>query len=205
MPSPARSRSQSPARPAVLTFPAKRQKKVVRRKPSGRPTVLNMIISAIRALKDKKGASVQAIKSYIMATYPGIPATLLPSLLKRGFLKGLQTGALVRPKGSLASGASGRFRVGVVATKKPAKKTKKTTGKKKSTGKGKVRSRSTGKAKKAKKAKKPKSAKKSATKKRPKTMTKKATRKAKPSKRPTKKVVKPGSKKVKISKKTSVK
>ncbi|XP_046545573.1 sperm-specific H1/protamine-like protein type 2 [Haliotis rubra] len=202
MPSPSRSRSQSPARPAVLTFPVKRQKKVVHRKPSGRPTVLNMIISAVRALKDKKGASVQAIKSYIMATYPGIPATLLPSLLKRGFLKGLQTGALVRPKGSLASGASGRFRVGVVTKKRPAKKT---AGKKKSAGKGKVRSRSTGKTKMAKKAKKPKSAKKSATKKRPKTMAKKAAKKAKPSKRPTKKVVKPGSKKVKISKKASVK
>ncbi|XP_046334093.1 sperm-specific H1/protamine-like protein type 2 [Haliotis rufescens] len=200
MPSPSCSGSQSPARPAVLTFPVKSQKKSVgNRKPSGRPTVVNMIVAAIGVLKDKKGSSVQAIKSYIMATYPGIPLTLLPSLLKRGFHKGLQTGALVRPKGSLANGASGRFRVGAVSTKKPAKKAKKTAGKKKSAGKGKARRRSTGKAKKARKP-----ARKSATKKRPKKMLKKAIKKARPSKRPTKKIVKPGSKKVKISKRASV-
>ncbi|XP_066297262.1 sperm-specific protein PHI-2B/PHI-3-like [Branchiostoma lanceolatum] len=95
------------------------------RPPSNHPTTLDMVVEAIEALGDSKGASVQAIKQWIPARYPTVDPARLGSLVKKALAKGLETGRLVRPKKSEGmTGATGRFKVGKPPKpeKKPAKK-----------------------------------------------------------------------------------
>ncbi|XP_035690795.1 sperm-specific protein PHI-2B/PHI-3-like [Branchiostoma floridae] len=95
------------------------------RPPANHPTTLDMVVEAIEALGDSKGASVQAIKQWIPARYPTVDPARLGSLVKKALAKGLETGRLVRPKKSEGlTGATGRFKVGKPPKpeKKPAKK-----------------------------------------------------------------------------------
>ncbi|XP_077998670.1 sperm-specific protein PHI-2B-like [Glandiceps talaboti] len=96
------------------------------------PKTLDMVVEAIKALKDKKGSSVQAIKGYILSHYPTVSASHLTSSLRRALKAGTESGLLVRPKGSTATGVTGRLRVGKLP-EKPKKKpaTKKAAPKKK--------------------------------------------------------------------------
>ena len=68
------------------------------------PKSLDMVINAIVAINDKKGASIQAIKTYILAHYPTIDPSRLGSRLKNAIPKGLDEGLLVRPKNSETAG-----------------------------------------------------------------------------------------------------
>ena len=163
-------------------------KKVAAKKPADHPKYIDMITSAIVALKERNGSSRQAILKYINANYKvgDGAATHVKLALKRG----VASGALAQPKGT---GASGSFKVvkkeapkkkpaaKKPAAKKPAKKpAAKKTAAKKSTPKKKAKKTPT-KAKKpaakktsAKKPKKPaakKPAAKKATKKTPKKKT----------------------------------
>ncbi|XP_077998692.1 sperm-specific H1/protamine-like protein type 1 [Glandiceps talaboti] len=133
------------------------------------PKTLDMVVEAIKALKDKKGSSVQAIKGYILSHYPTVSPSHLTSSLRRALKAGTESGKLVRPAGSTATGVTGRLRVGKLP-EKPKKKpaTKKATPKKKPV-------------KKAKDKKTPKKAKKTP---------KKSTKKAGEKKKTPKKVVK---------------
>lgn len=162
------------------------------------PKTFDMVVEAIKTLKDKKGTSVQAIKSFILSHYPTVSAAHLTSGLRRAIKSGLESGAFVRPKDSQANGVSGRLRLGKLPEKpkKPAKK--KPAPKKKPTKKAaKPEKKTVDKKKKTK----PEKVKKSATKKTdkkpaPKVAKKPATKKASSTKKktPTKKPKKPSTK-----------
>ncbi|XP_074951561.1 histone H1.8 [Phalacrocorax aristotelis] len=83
------------------------------------PPTLHMVIEALRAQDEKKGASVIAIKRFILAKYPTVDPIRLKYLLKQALSKGLSRGDLVRPHNSSAMGATGRFKL---APKKPRHK-----------------------------------------------------------------------------------
>ena len=75
------------------------------------PSTLHMVIEALRAHDERKGASVIAIKRFILAKYPAVDPIRLKYLLKQALSKGLSRGDLVRPHNSSAMGATGRFKV----------------------------------------------------------------------------------------------
>lgn len=70
-----------------------------------------MVKEALRAHDEKKGASVVAIKRFILAKYPSVDPIRLKYLLKQALSKGLSCGELVRPHNSSAVGATGTFKV----------------------------------------------------------------------------------------------
>ncbi|XP_064580586.1 histone H1.8 isoform X2 [Zonotrichia leucophrys gambelii] len=83
------------------------------------PPTLQMVKEALRAHDEKKGASVVAIKRFILAKYPTVDPIRLKYLLKQALIKGLSCGDLVRPHNSSAVGATGTFKL---ARKKPGHK-----------------------------------------------------------------------------------
>ena len=80
---------------------------------STQPKTIDMVVEAISAQTDRKGASVPSIKSYILEKYVSVDPNMLKSRLKRALEKGLESGVIVRPKGWEESGSTlvGRFRV----------------------------------------------------------------------------------------------
>ncbi|XP_033373465.1 histone H1oo isoform X2 [Parus major] len=74
------------------------------------PPTLQMIKEALRAHDEKKGASVVAIKRFILAKYPTVDPIRLKYMLKQALSKGLSCGDLVRPHNSSAVGATGTFK-----------------------------------------------------------------------------------------------
>ncbi|XP_033373464.1 histone H1oo isoform X1 [Parus major] len=75
------------------------------------PPTLQMIKEALRAHDEKKGASVVAIKRFILAKYPTVDPIRLKYMLKQALSKGLSCGDLVRPHNSSAVGATGTFKL----------------------------------------------------------------------------------------------
>ncbi|CDW58310.1 histoneo; histone h3; histone h1 [Trichuris trichiura] len=136
---------------------------------SSHPAYSDMVVTALRTLKEHGGSSRQALLKYIMANYKvGTDTKMINAHIKSALKRGVATGALKLTKGT---GASGRFRVGepkgpVTKAKKPKAPKKKTTtaakprAKKTTTATHVAASESSAKAKKAKKPKttKPKAA-----------------------------------------------
>ncbi|XP_064289258.1 histone H1.8 isoform X3 [Passer domesticus] len=87
--------------------------------PAQHPPTLQMVKEALRAHDARKGASVVAIKRFILAKYPTVDPIRLKYLLKQALSKGLSCGDLVRPHNSSAVGATGTFKL---ARKKPGHK-----------------------------------------------------------------------------------
>ena len=102
-----------------MSTPAKspaKKKPAAPKKPADHPPYLDMIKAAIAALKERGGSSRQAIEKYIKANYKvGEVGSHLKTALKRNSLNG----NLVHTKGV---GASGSFKLGEKAQKKPKKK-----------------------------------------------------------------------------------
>ncbi|KAK3091473.1 hypothetical protein FSP39_020083 [Pinctada imbricata] len=146
---------------APVQAKAKTPKKKTSAKPkkaADHPKYIVMVIAAIKALKDRKGSSGQAIKKYIVANYK-VDAASSGQFVKQALRRGVAGGALKQKSGT---GASGRFAVGEKAVKKPkaAKKPAAKKAKKPKTAKPKAAKKTTTKAKKPKAAKKsPKKAK----------------------------------------------
>ncbi|XP_058446816.1 histone H1.8-like [Malaya genurostris] len=110
------------------------------KKPSTHPPVNDMVVAAIKTLKERNGSSLQAIKKYIAANYKCDVAKLAP-FIKKALKSGVEKGKLTQTKGS---GASGSFKIKAGAKqpageKKPkkaaAKKPKKAAGEKKKVAK----------------------------------------------------------------------
>ncbi|XP_077784228.1 protein B4-like [Podarcis muralis] len=76
------------------------------------PPTLTMVMEAVKTLDERKGASVVAIKHYILGTYPGVDPIRLKYGLNVAVAKGLERGCLIRPQNSSALGATGRFKLG---------------------------------------------------------------------------------------------
>nr|AAB48830.1 cleavage stage histone H1 [Psammechinus miliaris] len=101
------------------------------------PKYNDMLIEALKALDEKKGASVIAIKHWIIQTYPEVNQTRMKNLLRMAIKRGVESGLIVRPKKSEGMGAAltGRFKLG--KPPKPAKKAEKKKEKKKKVAAGK--------------------------------------------------------------------
>merc|ERR1712066_840099 len=93
------------------------------------PKTTVMIVAAVKALKDRKGSSLAAIKKHIAANNKVDVAKLAP-FIKKGIKSLVEKKVIVQVKGK---GASGSFKLGKeekpkkkkVVKKKPAKKPKK--------------------------------------------------------------------------------
>ncbi|RXM97632.1 Intraflagellar transport protein 122-like [Acipenser ruthenus] len=90
-------------------------------KVSAHPPTLEMVTEALKELDTRKGTSVPAIRSYILAKYPTVDPARLKPLLRNALTKGIDNGTLARPVNSIATGATGRFKL---AVKKVIKKNK---------------------------------------------------------------------------------
>ena len=127
------------------------------------PKTTVMVVEAIKALKDRKGSSLPAIKKYIAANYKVDTVKLAP-FIKKAVKSLVEKKVLLQVKGT---GASGSFKVSAAA--KAEKKPKKAAAKKPKAKKPKTpKKKAVKKAKTPKKtaaAKKPKSPKKAAAKK----------------------------------------
>lgn len=105
--------------PTLVKKPAKSKAKAQRTK-SAHPPTSEMVINAIKELKDRKGSSLQAIKKYIVSTYKVEREKVAPFI--RRYLKAAVTsGAVVQTKGK---GASGSFKLS--SSKVPESKTRNT-------------------------------------------------------------------------------
>uniref|UniRef100_A0A8C9L9W0 H1.8 linker histone n=1 Tax=Pavo cristatus TaxID=9049 RepID=A0A8C9L9W0_PAVCR len=97
--------------PAKAAGAARLSSLLARGRRSRHPPTLHMVLEALQAQDGKKGASVVAIKRFILAKYPAVDPVRLKYLLKRALATGLSRGFLVRPHNSSALGATGRFKL----------------------------------------------------------------------------------------------
>ena len=143
---------------SAATAPKKATKVLKPKVVASHPPVAQMVNSAIRSLKDRKGSSLIAIKKYIGANYKADAAKLAP-FIRRYLKKAVTDGKLSQAKGT---GASGSFKLPSVEKKPAMKKVKKPKSPKKSAKK--PAKKSPAKPKKAKTPKKKSAAKKPAKK-----------------------------------------
>lgn len=100
---------------ATQSSPAKKEKKVKKTptKPS-HPKTSEMVLAAIKGLKERGGSSLQAIKKYIAANYK-VESEKIAPFIKKYLKSAVDTGVLVQTKGK---GASGSFKLSAAGDKK---------------------------------------------------------------------------------------
>lgn len=106
---------------------AKAEKKA--KAPATHPPVNDMVVAALKTLKERHGTSLQAVKKYIGANYQ-CDVTKLSTFIKKSLKNGVANGKLVQTKGT---GASGSFKLKInpkllSGDKAKAKKKKLTAG-----------------------------------------------------------------------------
>jgi len=157
----------SGAAPSLAAKPST-SKKVAKPKkpaqPAEHPKYREMITSAIRSLKDRKGSSRQAILKHVLANNKvGSELNKINSRVKMALRAGIKSGTFKQVRGT---GASGSFRLGEKLTRsadkpkttKTAKKVVKKPALKKAKTSGKTKVAAAGTKKAVAKSKKPKSA-----------------------------------------------
>ncbi|NXP62130.1 B4 protein, partial [Chloropsis cyanopogon] len=95
----------------MVPLPAAKAAGTAQRSQAQHPPTLQMVKEALQAHDKKKGASVVAIKRFILGKYPSVDPIRLKYMLKQALSKGLSCGELVRPHNSSAVGATGTFKV----------------------------------------------------------------------------------------------
>lgn len=110
------------------------------------PPIAQMVSEAIKALKERNGSSLPAIKKYIAANNK-VDVLKLAPFIKKSVKSSVVAGKLIQTKGK---GASGSFKL--PAKEKEAKKPKKVVKKKATTGEKKVKAKKPSATKKAKAA-----------------------------------------------------
>ncbi|OXA60662.1 Histone H1 [Folsomia candida] len=135
------SEETATAAPAATPAPAKKgkapksPKKAGAAKPKGakaaasHPPTTQMVINAVKSLKERNGSSLQAVKKFIADTYK-VDTTKQATFIRKAITKLVETGKLTQTKGT---GASGSFKIPVAAkaaagekkAKSPKKKTTK--------------------------------------------------------------------------------
>merc|ERR1712223_611912 len=109
---------EAAAAPAPAAAPAKAKKAA---KPKAKPThpkTSVMVVAAVKALKERNGSSLPAIKKYIAANYKVDTVKLAP-FIKKAIKSLVEKKGLIQVKGK---GASGSFKAAKVEEKKPKKK-----------------------------------------------------------------------------------
>ncbi|OXA61088.1 Histone H1 [Folsomia candida] len=134
-------RTSCDCRPSGHSPPAKKgkapksPKKAGAAKPKGakaaasHPPTTQMVINAVKSLKERNGSSLQAVKKFIADTYK-VDTTKQATFIRKAITKLVETGKLTQTKGT---GASGSFKIPVAAkaaagekkAKSPKKKTTK--------------------------------------------------------------------------------
>ncbi|VDL98152.1 unnamed protein product [Schistocephalus solidus] len=115
---------------AHVGAPAKKVKTA--KKPSksqSHPPFANMVVTAIKDLKERNGSSRQAIVKHIKSHHPGIAEKVVEVQVRRALISGAKAGRLIQTKGV---GASGSFKLsekakapaGITKVAKPKKTTK---------------------------------------------------------------------------------
>merc|ERR1711974_492568 len=100
------------------------------KKPAAHPPSSAMVKAAIKALADKKGSSLAAIKKYVAANYKVDIVKIAPHI-RKALKKGVETKALIQVKGSYKAAKEEKVKKPKVkkappkrAAAKPAKKAK---------------------------------------------------------------------------------
>jgi len=107
---------------AVATNPAQvspKKAKSSTKKPRTKPVhprTSEMVVNAIKSLKERGGSSLQAIKKYIAANYK-VDSEKLSPFIKKYLKSAVASGELVQTKGK---GASGSFKLAAAKTEKAA-------------------------------------------------------------------------------------
>ena len=111
---------------AAAKSPAKKAAKPKAK--AAHPPTSQMVLAAVKALKERNGSSLPAIKKYIAANYK-VDVVKLAPFIKKALKSLTEKGKLVQTKGK---GASGSFKVAAAAKaeKKPKAKKPKTPKKK---------------------------------------------------------------------------
>merc|ERR1712110_42583 len=110
---------------AAPAAPAKKapKKAAAPKKPAAHPPSSAMVKAAIKALADKKGSSLAAIKKYVAANYKVDIVKIAPHI-RKALKKGVETKALIQVKGSYK--AAKEEKVKKPKVKKPKAKKAKT-------------------------------------------------------------------------------
>merc|ERR1719262_1906422 len=137
---------EAAAAPKAKT-PAKKAAKP--KKPAAHPPSSAMVKAAIKALADKKGSSLAAIKKYVAANYK-VDIVKISPFIRKALKKGVEAKAILKVKGS--------YKLAKEAKKPKAKKPKKPKAKKPKKAAKPKKAKTPKKAAKPKKAKTPKKA-----------------------------------------------
>ncbi|CRL07065.1 CLUMA_CG020041, isoform A [Clunio marinus] len=108
-----------------VASPAKKAAKASvkpKKAPKSHPPVSDMIVAAIRTLKERGGSSLQAIKKYLAAQYK-VDVEKLAPFIKKYLKSAVAKGQLLQTKGK---GASGSFKLPAASKKEAAPKKPKT-------------------------------------------------------------------------------
>lgn len=100
-----------------MASPVKAVKKVAAKKPE-HPPVAEMVKTALKELKDRKGSSLAAIKKHIAANNKVADVSKLAPFIKKFLKKAVEQGTLLQVKGT---GASGSFKLNKEKVEKPKK------------------------------------------------------------------------------------
>merc|ERR1711936_743266 len=93
------------------------------KKPAAHPPSSAMVKAAIKALGDKKGSSLAAIKKYVAANYK-VDIVKISPFIRKALKKGVDSKALIQVKGSYKLAKEAKPKVTKVKKPKAAKKAK---------------------------------------------------------------------------------